>query len=147
MDRGLAVLVTAVAGGIIATQPPLNAGLGRAIGDLPGVALSFAVGTIALTVLAAAFGGGFGQVERVRDLEWYYVIGGGLAGAVYVTTVLITVRSLGAGGAVAATVAGQLTISVLLDRLGVLGLEEQPITVAKVAGVALLAAGTWLIVR
>jgi transporter family-2 protein len=70
-----------------------------------------------------------------------------LLGAVYVTSVLVTVRSLGAGGVVAATIAGQLAVGVIVDRFGLLGAEKQPITLAKVAGVALLAAGTYLVVR
>ena len=53
---------------------------------------------------------------------------GGVLGAAYVTTVLLTVRTLGAGGVTAATVAGQLTMSVVIDRIGFLGLDETPIT-------------------
>ncbi len=66
-------------------------------------------------------------------MSWYYVIGGGVVGAIYVTTVILTVGSLGAAGVVAATIAGQLTISVVIDRLGVLGLQETPITLERVA--------------
>jgi uncharacterized membrane protein YdcZ (DUF606 family) len=36
-----------------------------------------------------------------------------------------------AGGVAAATVTGQLATSVVLDRIGFLGLEEEPITTAK----------------
>jgi transporter family-2 protein len=57
------------------------------------------------------------------------------------------VNSIGAGGVAAATIAGQLAASVVLDRLGVLGLDEVPITFERIAGVALLVAGTFLIVR
>ena len=32
MDRGLAVLLTAAAGGLIALQAPINSGLGKATG-------------------------------------------------------------------------------------------------------------------
>ena len=35
----------------------------------------------------------------------------------------------------------------VLDRIGFLGLEETPITLERVVGVALLLAGTYLIVR
>ena len=63
------------------------------------------------------------------------------------TTVLLTVRTLGAGGVTAATVAGQLTAAVVIDRLGVLGLEKTPITLARVIGVLLLFAGTVLVIR
>jgi transporter family-2 protein len=64
-----------------------------------------------------------------------------------VLTTLVTVRKLGAGGVTAATIAGQLTLSILLDRAGVLGLDERAITVQKMLGVALLAAGTVLVVH
>ncbi len=52
-----------------------------------------------------------------------------------------------AGGVVAGTIAGQLTAAVLIDRLGILGLDETPITPERVVGVGLLLAGTYLIVR
>ena len=72
---------------------------------------------------------------------------GGLAGVAIVLTSLVTVRELGAGGVTAAMIAGQLTLSIVLDRLGVLGLDERAITVPKMLGVALLAAGTVLVVH
>ena len=79
-------------------------------------------------------------------MRWYYLLGGVL-GAAYVTTVLLTVRTLGAGGVTAATVAGQLTAAMVVDRLGVLGLEKTPITAARMVGVLLLFAGTVLVIR
>ena len=60
---------------------------------------------------------------------------------------LVTVRTLGAGGVTAATIAGQLTMSVVVDQFGWLGVEKDPIALAKVVGLVLLAAGTFLIVR
>ena len=77
---------------------------------------------------------------RPGTLSWYYLTGGVL-GAVYVTTVLVTVRSLGAGPVVAATIAGQLTASVIIDQFGLLGVTKDPITFAKIVGVLLLARG------
>jgi transporter family-2 protein len=57
------------------------------------------------------------------------------------------VRELGAGGVTAAVIAGQLSLSVVLDRIGALGLDERAITWEKLLGIALLAAGTVLIVQ
>jgi transporter family-2 protein len=79
-------------------------------------------------------------------VRWYYLIGGAL-GAAYVTVALIAVQSIGAGGVAAATITGQLTTAVLIDRLGILGLERTPVTAGRVAGIALLLAGTYLIIR
>jgi bacterial/archaeal transporter family-2 protein len=146
MDRGLAVVVTAVAGGLIALQPPINSVFGKAIGTLQASTISFLIGTIALALLTLTVGGGFGDLGEIRHIGIVY-LAGGLLGAIYVTTVLVTVRHLGAGGVTAATIAGQLTLSVVIDQLGILGVEKQPINAAKVLGIVLLAAGTFFIVR
>ena len=65
----------------------------------------------------------------------------------YVTCALIAVRTLGAGGVTAATIAGQLTMSVIIDRAGLLGLEQRSLDLWRIVGIALLAAGTYLVVR
>ena len=146
MSRELAVVLTAATGGLIALQAPINSGLGRAIGTWQAAFLSFAIGTAALAMIAALAKGGLGQISEVRGVGWVYFTGG-LLGAAYITSVLVTVRYLGAGGVVAATVAGQLAVGVAIDALGVLGVARQPVTAAKIAGIALLAAGTYLVVR
>jgi bacterial/archaeal transporter family-2 protein len=145
MDKGLAVILTAVAGGLIALQAPINAGLGRSTGSLPAALISFAVGTIALAAIVILSGkaGGLGSTF---DVSWYYLLGG-LLGAIYVTNALIAVSAVGAGGVAAATIAGQLAASVAIDRFGLFGLDQVPLTPDRVLGVALLFAGTLLVVR
>ncbi len=145
MDRSIAVIATALAGALIALQPPVNAGLSRATGHLAAAFVSFLVGTLALAVLVVVSGkaGGLGSTFDVR---WYYLIGG-LLGIVYVTAALVTVSSIGAGGVAAATITGQLTAAVVIDRLGILGLDRVPISGARILGVGLLLCGTFLVVR
>jgi bacterial/archaeal transporter family-2 protein len=145
MDRGLAVMLTAGVGVLIALQPPVNAGLAKETGSLPAAVVSFLVGTLILAALMA-LSGKTGGLSSTFDVSWYY-LAGGLLGAAYVFTVLVTVTSIGAGGVAAATITGQLTASVIIDRLGILGLEETPLSAARIVGVALLLAGTYLIVR
>jgi transporter family-2 protein len=145
MDRGLAVLLTAIVGGVLALQAPINAGLGRATGNIAAALVSFAVGTL-LLVLVVGVSGEASGLGSMFDVRWYYLVGG-LLGAAYVTTALITVSSIGAGGVAAATITGQLTAAVIIDRLGILGLEQTPFTASRIAGVVLLLAGTYLIIR
>jgi transporter family-2 protein len=144
--KAIAVLATAAAGGLVAMQAPINSGLGKTIGSLPAASFSFAIGLCALVGITLLSGEGFGQLGDVAGLQWYWLIGG-LLGAVYVTTVLISVRTLGAGGVTAATIAGQLTLSVVIDQLGILGLAQREITPGRIIGVALLAAGVYLVVE
>ncbi|HEX8159895.1 MAG TPA: DMT family transporter [Solirubrobacteraceae bacterium] len=146
MDRGAAVLLTAFTGGLVALQAPINSVLGRAIGTWQAAFFSFAIGTIALATIASLAKGGLGQISEARHLTWYYLTGG-LLGAAYITSVLVTVRSLGVGGIVAATIAGQLAVSLVVDHFGWLGVAKHPIDVARVVGVVLLAVGTYLVVR
>jgi bacterial/archaeal transporter family-2 protein len=145
VDKGLAVFLMAVVGGCIALQAPINAGLGKATGSFAAATISFAVGTALLAAIVVLSGkvGGIGEATHV---EWYYLLGGAL-GAAYVFSALVLVDEIGAGGVAAATVTGQLTLSVALDRFGVLGLEETPLSAERVLGVLLLLAGTFLIVR
>ena len=146
MAKEPALLLTVFAGGLIALQAPINSMLGRSIGTFAAASVSFVVGTIALVLITVLVGGGFGDVGEARHLAWYYLMGGVL-GAVYVTTALVAVRELGAGGVTAATITGQLTISLVIDQLGVLGVDERTITWDRLLGVLLLAVGTVLIVR
>jgi transporter family-2 protein len=146
VDRGVAVVLTAVVGGMVALQSPINSQLGKAIGTFQAAFFSFLTGTIILAVIAGLARGGFGQIAEARTLAPQYLIGGAL-GACYVSTVLVTVRTLGAGGIVAATIAGQLTMGVIIDQFGLLGLDKDPISAMKALGVLLLAAGTLLVVR
>lgn len=146
MDRGSAVVLTAVVGGLVALQAPINSGLGRTVGTFQGAFFSFVIGTILLLCIAATAKGGLATLGEVRGLQPQYLVGG-LLGAAYVTTVLVTVRTLGAGGVTAATITGQLTMSVVVDQFGLLGVEKSPITALKLLGVLLLAAGTFLVVR
>src|SRR6266513_863073 len=145
MDRSLAVLLTALVGGLIALQPPINAGLGSATGNLPAALVSFAVGTLLLALIVAVTVKA-GGLSSTFDVRWYYLIGG-MLGAAYVTVALIAVSSIGAGGVAAATITGQLAASVIIDRLGILGLAQTPITASRIAGIGLLLAGTFLLVR
>jgi len=145
VDRGVAVLLTAAAGGLIAAQAPINAGLGRSTGSLPAALVSFSIGTVALAVIVV-LSGKAGGLSSTFDVSWYYLLGGFL-GALYVTNALIAVSAIGAGGVAAATVFGQLTTSVVIDRLGLFGLDQVALSPERLLGVGLLLAGTFLIIR
>jgi bacterial/archaeal transporter family-2 protein len=146
VDRGVAVVVAAVIGGVIAMQAPLNSQLGRTVGGLQASVVALCISFFALLALASITDG-LGGIRRIGDAPWYVAVGGGLAGALYVGSIVWTVRALGAGGLTAVTIAGQLAVAVALDHFGWLGVERSPVTFAKVAGIALLALGTWLVIR
>jgi bacterial/archaeal transporter family-2 protein len=146
VDKGLAVAVAAAVGGLVATQAPLNSQLGRVVGGLNASVVALCVSFVALLILASLTDG-LGGIRKIGDAPLHVAIGGGLAGALYVGSIVFTVRALGAGGLTALTIAGQLGVAMVIDHFGWLGVERSPITAAKIAGVVLLAVGTWLVIR
>ena len=147
MSKEVAILATMAAGGAVAAQAPINNVLSKYVGDFGAVSVNFIVGAVCVLVITFVFAGGIQGDAGAEAPAWYYWILGGLGGAAIVLITLITVRELGAGGATAAVIAGQLALSVVIDRAGVLGLDERAITWEKLLGIALLAVGTVLIVR
>ena len=146
MSRGLAVLLGVGAGCLVGMQAPINSRLGKTVGGVPAATFSFMVGTVALVLLAMSLRGGLSSLGQVGKVPWWALIGG-LLGAVYVFVALEAVRPLGASGLTAVAIAGQLVISVVIDRFGLLGVARQHISPARVLGLVLLAVGVALVVR
>jgi transporter family-2 protein len=146
MDRTVAAVLATAIGAGVAMQAPLNSQLGRTVGGLQASVFALAVSFVCLAGLALVTGGLAG-LRHVSEPPLYVVFGGGLLGAIYVGSIVFTVRELGASGLTAATISGQLVFALVIDNYGWLGVTKSPVTAAKLAGVALLAAGTWLVIR
>jgi transporter family-2 protein len=143
MGRLLAVVLTVTVGALIAFQPPVNSELGKRTTVIVAAFISTAISTVVLGALVLALGES-GYVRRTPQIPLVY-LSGGLLGAALISVSLVTVRTLGAGGVVAATVTGQLVVSAILDRYGVLGLDRVGLTPLRVAGFAFLLLGTAMV--
>ena len=146
MSRTLAVLLGVGAGCLVGMQAPVNSRLGKTVGTVQAATFSFLVGTAALLLLASFWRGGLGNLGHVGRAPWWALVGG-LFGAVYVSVALVAVRTLGASGLTAVVITGQLVISVVIDRFGLLGVAKQHIGVTRIIGLVLLVAGFVLVVR
>ena len=146
MSRGLAVFVGVGAGCLVGMQAPINSRLGKSVGSMQAATFSFLLGTLVLLVIAAFVRGGLGGLAHATRAPWWALVGG-LLGAVYVSVALVAVRTLGASGLTAVVITGQLVISVVIDRFGLLGVARQAVGVQRIAGLLLLVAGVVLVVR
>jgi len=132
-------------GGLVALQPPANAALASHVGDIAAAFVSLTISVVLVALLLVAFG----DPSRLSGLHAFrpqHAIGG-IAGAAIVTVSLVTVRSLGVGGVTATLIAAQLIVSVVADRVGVLGVHQIGISWQRVLGVVLVIAGTYLVTR
>jgi transporter family-2 protein len=144
MGRALALLATLITGGLVATQPPANELLSRHVSVLGAAFISLVISTTIVGVLLVLAG----DPSALTGLEHFRPVHllGGIAGAAIVTVSVVAVRELGATGVTAALVATQLSVSAVLDRLGLLGLDGHSIGITRIAGIGFLFLGTWLVV-
>ena len=145
MSNFLVVLLVAVSGVGLSVQVAVNSRLRETVQSpaLSGL-ISFAVGLVVMLLLTLSGVMGRGRWVSPLETPWWYWIGG-LFGALVVTTAIVALPKIGAGGVVAATVFGQLVTALVLDHFGWLGVKRDPITVWKAAGAVLLLAGVLLI--
>jgi transporter family-2 protein len=135
-----------VGGSLVALQAPTNAMLARGVGSAVNAALvSFAIGTVALIVVALALGDRPNAGE-VRALPWYAWTGG-FYGAVFVAVAAFAAPRMGVTYFLMVAIAGQLAMALLLDQLGAFGLPRVEISPTRVGGILLVLAGAYLVRR
>lgn len=85
-----------------------------------------------------------GQVPERAPAPWH-LFTGGLFGLVIISCAAVAYPRLGAGVTTALAVAAQVIVALALDRMGATG-TRFPLTTERVLGLALVAAGVWLVV-
>jgi transporter family-2 protein len=131
----------------ISIQAGVNANLRQAMTNpVLAAAISFGTGFIALIVMLLASRAVIPPVDTIRQVSWWKWTGG-IIGAVYVTTVIISVPKIGTANLVSLSVAGQLLAAVVLDHYGLLGFTLHPANGWRLFGMALIIAGVLLVVK
>ena len=136
-----------VVGLVLPLQAGINAQLRIGLGSPALAALvSFAVGTIALVLLAVGVRAPMpvsGGLARIPWWQWT----GGLLGAGYIAAAIVLAPRLGAATLVAAVVAGQMIASLALDHYGWVGFAQHAISGPRLLGAGLVIVGVVLIQR
>ncbi len=140
-------LLALLAGGILPLQAVINGRLSKEIGN-PVLAslVSFTVGTLCLAAYCLATKASLPSAQMLAKVPpWAWI--GGLIGAFYMVGVVSLVPRLGVGVTMGLVIAGQITLSALLDHFGALGLQAHPLNFGRVCGLLLLALGVYLLKR
>jgi transporter family-2 protein len=141
----LMVYLLTFCGGIAATiQPSINARLAQKTGVIESACVSFAVGTLVLSLVI--WFAGTGTPRGLLDARWWELTGGAL-GAFFVVAITFAVPRIGTTAAMVLIIAAQLIVGMLLDHFGAFGLKVEALSLRRLAGAGLLAAGVFLILR
>jgi transporter family-2 protein len=135
------LLLAALAGVATAYQPGVNARFAQVVDSrIHAGVLSFAVGTLAMVVIALLVRAGIPSPERVASAPWWSFTGG-LMGTFFVIMAIVLVPRIGTLNYLAAVIAGQFIASAVIDHFGHMGLAVREITPARMLGIGLVAAG------
>jgi bacterial/archaeal transporter family-2 protein len=139
------ILIALAAGAMMPTQAATNSKMAEFVGSpVLSAFISFFVGTIVLFLYALVSGVPLGSIASARDapaVAWL----GGLFGAFFVTAGVILVPRLGVAMTFSLLIAGQMIVTLIIDHFGLLGLPVKEVSVARVAGIVLIAGGVVLI--
>jgi transporter family-2 protein len=144
--NALAVTLSLVAGVAGTVQIAVMGTLGERIGVVPALAFAAVVaagiGVLALLVTRRSL---TGFADAVHQPAWLWL--GGLMGAFVVFTITFAGPRIGTTATVAVFLVGQFAAAAVVDRYGLFGLDQIPLSSARVVGLALLALGAGLTLK
>lgn len=146
MNQSMAIVLAVIGGAVLPLQVLINSRLAVGLGNaLWATTVSFIVGTLGMLVWLLMTRQTSADWSQAAQLPWWVWLGGLLGGA-YVTFTIVTVPVLGATVLVLLLILGQMLAGTLLDHFGILT-QQQPVNLAKIAGLVLVFIGTVLVVR
>jgi transporter family-2 protein len=140
----LAVIIGLIGGIAVGLQGPLSSLMSQRIGTMGSVFIIHLGGAVIAGVLLLVLG--VGNLGAWRRVPWYALIAG-VFGVIVISAVSYTIPRIGAAVTVTLIITAELILSTLLDHFGLLGTSVRPFDLPRVAGIAVLLVGTWLIVR
>ncbi|HMT98107.1 MAG TPA: DMT family transporter [Amaricoccus sp.] len=141
-------LAAAVALGIVvAMQPLINAVLARATGSpITAATISILVAFLGSLVLFGLGDRGDTSRAALASVPWWVYLAG-LIGTAFVAGGVVIAPATGALLFFLCVVGGQLLGAALADHFGAFGLEHRPLSLLRLAGLALVLAGVILVRR
>jgi transporter family-2 protein len=143
---GIAVFLSVVAGLAGSVQVAVSGAFGKRIGVLEATAFGAIGAALIVSALVLITRQGFGGVAAgLREPPWLWL--NGVMGAIVVTTITYTAPRIGTFATIGLLIAGQLAMGVVIDALGLFGLERIPVGWERVVGLTLLAGGAVLVLQ
>lgn len=142
----VSLLLALLSGVFMAIQGSVNTALSKVIGLLEATFIVHLTGTIVLVVLLFVLRMGKGNFQVAAQAPWYVYLGGVLSvGIIYL--VAASMVEVGVANATTAIIVGQVTIAIIIDHLGVFGLEKIPYGWNQFIGLAFLLFGAKLLLK
>lgn len=136
-------LIMLAAGIGIPVLAALNAGLGTRLGSAVAASVILFVVAFSCAVLVLLMLGRPAALLGAAAAPKHLFLAGGLV-AFYVLSITFVAPRFGVGNAVFFVLLGQLVSAALIDHFGLFGAQVSPLSLARAAGIALMAAGVFV---
>ncbi len=138
-----AVALAVLAGLAGSVQVAVMGRFGGRVGVFEALSFSTAVQLVFSVVILLAARGGIGGLHHVfRTPAWMWA--GGLMGFTVVTAITFAQPRIGATAVIGILIAGQLVMGAVIDRFGLFGVSQIPISPLRMTGIVLLGIGAAL---
>ena len=133
------------AGICVAVQQVLNGNLRSALNSPAWAGLvSYLGGLVTMAVVLVATREPVPSWKLVAAVPWW-AWSGGILGGIFILLMILLLPSLGAATLLALVVAGQMIAGIAMDHFGMFGLAQHPVSISRLAGIALIIGGVLLI--
>lgn len=138
------VLLMLVAGSAISFQSLFSGTLGSRVGVMESAFIIHLGGLLLAGLILVGMRGG--NLSAWRTVPWY-VLSAGFLGVLIVGGYSFAVPRLGLAASLTLAIVVQLILGAVLDHFGILGAAQRSFDLWRGAGIVVLLAGTWLILR
>lgn len=142
----LSLLMALLSGILMAVQGALNGALSKVIGTWETTFIVHLIGLILLSIMLVGFSVGRIDTATLSQAPWYTYLGGVIS-VFIIYLVAASIPKIGAANATTAIIVGQVTMAVIIDHLGLFGLQADAFTYRQGLGIILLAVGAKLLLR
>ena len=141
----ITVIIVGLIGGMaVGLQGPMSGAMSQRLGPL-GSSLVIHLGGAIVSALLLLFAGGV-SVEKMRGLPLPYFFAG-CFGVILYLTLAYTLPRVGVTMTTALLILAQMSIGLLIDQFGWLGVPQHSISLVRIFGVAALLLGAYLVAR
>lgn len=136
-----------ITGALIPIQAATNAAFSKAIGNpvITGL-MVFIVGLIGMILFVLISRTSFPVRQQLTAAPLYGYLGGIIV-ATYVVMITFLVPRIGVGTAIGLIVTGQILCAVAIDHFGFFNVAVRSISTARIAGMLLMFAGVYLVMK
>ncbi len=140
MNMSIYLFMALMIGMLTATYLPMNASVARHLGSPLTATITFYSVALVTALIMFMFVGNAGTLRNLgRVPMWLYLTG--VASAFTVVSITFLIPKIGPRQLSVLSIAGQLTMAMIVSHLGILEAPKDPITVKKVVGACLLLCG------